>query len=88
MLLSVQVNRFQPLSAQRVAVQPNLAPQFLTTAGEDALLGLAYPAEADPAMQGALQVSQQHLPAGETAVLTATVQNLEREDALVRIRWW
>jgi len=86
-LLGVQVSQAQtPRWAER-SVHANLTAAHLSASG-DPLLALDYPAEADPAIEGGLAVSQLHLPAGSSVILTATLRNLGRDDASLQVRWW
>ena len=86
-LLSVQVSQTQTPRWTGRSVHANLTSASLSAAG-DPLLALDYPADADPALEDGLEVSQLHLPAGSSAVITATVRNLGRDDASLRVRWW
>jgi predicted outer membrane repeat protein len=86
-LLGVQVRQIQPPAALARDVHAALATNQLSASG-DPLLSFALPADADPAIEGPLAVSQPHAVAGTPVTVTATLRNLGRDDVSVGVRWW
>ncbi|MBX2997301.1 MAG: hypothetical protein KF893_02230 [Caldilineaceae bacterium] len=86
-VLGVQVRQIQSPAALQRDVHAALAMNQLSASG-DPLLSFAMPADADPAIEGPLAVSQLHSAVGTSVTVTATVRNLGRNNATVQVRWW